>query len=508
MGTQREIEVKLEVSPDVVLPDLAGLAGVATVERRASVMLEAVYVDTPDLRLARAQVVLRRRTGGPDAGWHLKLPVSAHERLEVHAPLGSAGDGVPAELAGALRARTRTAPLSPVVVICTRRAVCLLRDATGRVLAEVADDAVTSRSPEAREEVVQAWREWEVELVEGDRDLLASAVEVLRAAGGAVSPWPSKLARALGDRLTAPGAAHGTESDDVRSAGAVLRAHLRAQRDELLGCDPQVRQDVPDSVHQMRVATRQLRSALATFRPLLTGERGAPVREELGWLGEILGAARDAEVARARLAEMVAAEPVELVVGGVGARLEADRAGAYRTARREVLAVLDSDRYFRLLDVLDALVDDPPLAAVARKPARTVLAAFVRRESRRLARAYEAARTAPAGPQRDEHLHEARKAAKRARYAAEAVVPAVGRPAERFALAAKALQTLLGDHHDSVELRRVLRRVGAEAEAAGESRFTYGRLHALEQARAEHLEAQLPAAWARFEARRRRRWLR
>ena len=195
-------------------------------------------------------------------------------------------------------------------------------------------------------------------------------------------------------------------------------------------------------------------------------------------------------------------------MGGVGPRLEADRAGAYRTAHREVLAALESDRYFRLLDVLDTLVDDPPLAAAARKPARTVLATFVRRDSRRLARAYQAARTAPAGPQHDEHLHEARKAAKRARYAAEAVVPAVGRPAERFARAAKELQTLLGDHHDSVELRRVLRRVGAEAEAAGESGFTYGRLHALEQARAEHLENQLPAVWARFEARRRRRWLR
>jgi CHAD domain-containing protein len=508
MGTQREIEVKLEVPPDVVLPDLVGLGCVATVERQGSLLLDAVYVDTPDLRLARAQVVLRRRTGGPDAGWHLKLPVSAHERLEVHTPLGLTGDGIPAELASAVRARTRTAPLSPVVVICTRRTVYLLRDATGQVLAEVADDAVTSRSPDARDEVVQAWREWEVELVEGDRDLLASAVEVLQAAGGAVSAWPSKLARALSDRLTAAGAAQDSEADDVGPAGAVLRAHMRAQRDDLLGCDPQVRRDVPDSVHQMRVATRQLRSALTTFRPLLTGERGAPVREELGWLGEVLGAARDAEVARARLAEMVEAEPVELVVGEVGPRLEADRAGAYRTAHREVLAALDSDRYFRLLDVLDALVDDPPLAAAARKPARTVLVTFVRRDSRRLARAYEAARTAPAGPQHDEHLHEARKAAKRARYAAEAVVPAVGRPAEKLALAAKEVQTLLGDHHDSVELRRVLRRVGAEAEAAGESGFTYGRLHALEQARAEHLENQLPAVWARFESRRRRRWLR
>jgi CHAD domain-containing protein len=508
MDMHREIEVKLEARPDVALPDLAGLPGVAAVEPQASVLLEAVYVDTPDLRLARARTTLRRRTGGPDAGWHLKLPVSAQQRLEVHAPLGSPDGGVPAELVASVRARVRAEPLTPVVLVRTRRTAYLLRDAAGRVLAEVADDAVTSGSPEMGDGVVDAWREWEVELVEGDDDLLASAVQLLQAAGGAAPAWPSKLARALGDRLATSGPAGERDREDADSAGAVLSEHLRAQRDALLACDPQVRRDEFDAVHQMRVATRHLRSALSTFSPLLVGDRGELVRAELGWLGEALGLARDAEVARARLAELVAVEPAELVVGPVGRRLEDDRTGAYRAARQEVLEALDSERYFLLLDALDALVDTPPLEAAAGKPAKAALPPLVRRDARRLARAVKAARTAPAGQGRDEHLHEARKAAKRARYAAEAVIPAIGRPAERFAGAAKELQTLLGDHHDSVELRRLLLRVCVEAEADGESGFTYGRLHALEQARAEGLEAQLPAAWARFAARRRQRWLR
>lgn len=440
------------------------------------------------------------------AGWHLKLPVSAHERIEVQVPLGSAAAGVPVELASAVRARARTAPLGPVVVLRTLRTVHLLRDRSGRVLAEVADDAVTTYSPEADDHVVDAWREWEVELVEGDRDLLVTTVHELHEAGAAVSGWPSKLAHALGQRLTAGSDTEG-EPAGAGSAGAVLAAHLQAQRDDLLTYDPRVRRDEPDSVHKMRVATRQLRSALATFRPLLQDHAGEALRDELRWLGEILGEARDAEVARDRLVELVEAEAAELVAGPVGSRLEEDRVGAYRAAHREVLVVLYTERYFRLLDSLDALVDHLPLTESAARAAEEVLPARVRHEWKHLARAFRAAGKSPAGPGRDARLHETRKAAKRARYAAKAVSPALGRPAKRFARAAKDLQTLLGDHHDSVELRKVLRRVCAEAEAAGESGFTYGRLHALAQAQAEHLETQLPAAWARMSARKKRRWL-
>ncbi|HEY5515167.1 MAG TPA: CHAD domain-containing protein, partial [Pengzhenrongella sp.] len=290
--------------------------------------------------------------------------------------------------------------------------------------------------------------------------------------------------------------------------GAALRSHLRMLRDELLERDPQVRRDEADAVHQMRVATRQLRSALATFRSLQEGEHAEPVRIELGWLGGLLGVARDAEVARARLAELVAAEPAELVLGPVGQRLDADRARAYRAAHQRVLKALDSARYFRLLDGLDALVDAPLLTRAAIAPAADVLPNRVHRDFKRLARAVDAARSSPPGPRRDKRLHEARKAAKRTRYAAEAVIPTIGRPAERFAYAAKALQTLLGDHHDSVELRVVLRRVGAAAHRDGEDTFTYGRLHALEQAHAERIEDQLPKLWKQLSANRLRAWMR
>ncbi len=202
MATQREIESKLEVSVDLVLPDLAGLPGVTSVDGPEVFELEAVYVDTADLRLAQAGMTLRRRTGGSDAGWHLKIPVSVDERTEIQAPLGPVDGQVPGELLAVARSQVGDAQLGPVVLLHTRRSVRRLHDAWGRVLVEVADDVVTTRAPISGE-VLDQWREWEVELVEGDRGLLAAAVELLKGAGATGSGWSSKLARALGDRLTA-----------------------------------------------------------------------------------------------------------------------------------------------------------------------------------------------------------------------------------------------------------------------------------------------------------------
>jgi CHAD domain-containing protein len=292
----------------------------------------------------------------------------------------------------------------------------------------------------------------------------------------------------------------------LMSAGVHLREHLSKLHGELRACDAQVRRFEPDAVHQMRIATRQLRSALATFRSLLVRESSEPVRTELGWLADLLGLARDAEVERQRLAELVANESADLVMGPVAERLDAHFAVIYRSAHHQVLEALNSERYLNLVAALDILVGDLPLKSAAAEPADDVMPELVRRDWKRLSRAFAAAERASPGPRRDLFLHETRKAAKRVRYSAEAVIPVVGRRAEKFARVAKKLQTLLGEHHDSVELRAVLLQVAIEAHLDGQDSFTYGRLHAIEQARAERIEAQLPAAWDRVDAR--HRWMR
>ena len=375
--TAVEVERKYDVGLDVEVPDLVGVGGAATVARD-TFRLDATYLDTEDLRLRAARTTLRRRSGGPDEGWHLKLPhggdVLAHsgDREEVRVD-GPPGEDLPEALRVLVRSRTRALPLLPVARLETTRRVHRLVDAGGRVLAEVADDLVVGTSlagPGGAADELR-WREWEVELVEGPRGLLDEVQERLLAAGAVPSDSASKVGRVLARRSTADGrppwwASHARSPQrgapgHRAAAGEVLLAHVAAQVEELLGQDPRVRRDQPDAVHKMRVATRRLRSALGTFRPLLDRERTDPLRDELRWLAGELGEVRDTEVLHERLRRLVAEQDPALVVGPVAARVDTELDARYRTAHDRVLAELESDRYVALLDALVALLEAPPL---------------------------------------------------------------------------------------------------------------------------------------------------
>lgn len=502
-----EIERKYDVDPDLALPDLSGLPGVSAVAAPEPVPLEAVYLDTADLRLRTAGATLRHRTGGADAGWHLKTPLGS-DRQEVRVAGDDPEAPVPEALAGLVRARVRTRELAPVAVLRTARTVVRLLGSRGEVLVELADDVVTGQ-PVGGDEL--SWREWEAELVDGDRELLDAVEAVLLGAGARRSGSVSKVARVLAARPPAPDAAepawwaqHAPTSPRA-TAGGVVQEHLRVQVDELVRRDPDVRRDLPDAVHKMRVATRRLRSAFATFRPVLERERTNPLRAELRWLAEVLGEARDAEVLHARLRRLLADEPEP--DGPVAERVDTVLDARYRAAHEAAVATLDGTRYLALLDALEALVADPPFTDRARGRADRVLPHVVRRTWHRLDRAMRAAEALDAGEEQDRLLHEARKQAKQVRYAAEAVTPVFGRPAKQFARGVTGLQEALGEHQDSVVLREALREVAREAHEAGESTFTYGRLHALEQARAEGPAAPWPRARRASSRRRLRRWL-
>ena len=206
-----ETERKYDAEARFALPDLAGLGGVAAVTRPQTYRLRAVYFDTADFRLATAKITLRRRTGGTDAGWHLKLPAGVDSRREVHAPLGRGASRVPGRLTELVAGWTGGQPLHPIARLATTRRVRRLARRDGEVLAEVADDLVVGSlpapaaagpgMPEWRE--ASRWREIEIELVTGSRELLDSAGEALRRAGAAPSAAASKLSRLL---ASAPGA--------------------------------------------------------------------------------------------------------------------------------------------------------------------------------------------------------------------------------------------------------------------------------------------------------------
>ena len=155
-----EVERKFEVFESTVSPSFDGLSSVARVQRSPSQQLDAVYFDTPGHDLAAHHVTLRRRTGGTDAGWHLKLPAGPDARTEVRAPLGNENnfDTVPEALLDVVLAIVRDRPISPVARISTSRTVDVLYGPDGAALAEFCDDAVVARAEDAESE--QRWRGW------------------------------------------------------------------------------------------------------------------------------------------------------------------------------------------------------------------------------------------------------------------------------------------------------------------------------------------------------------
>lgn len=246
-----------------------------------------------------------------------------------------------------------------------------------------------------------------------------------------------------------------TAVTSARSPREWLVSYLRAQVDELRAREPGARIDSPDAVHRMRVASRRLRSSLATFGPLFAGSGPRHQRDELRWLGTVLGPVRDVEVMRARLHETAAVLPVDADLAAVLASLDRELAERHSRAHLDLIAAMNSPRYAALLADLAAWVTHPPWAdGEAKVAVRHTLPALVGRACARVDRAARAADGAldVGGPE----LHEVRKAAKRARYAAEVAGPMVGPAANALARRMEELQELLGSHQDSLMARALL----------------------------------------------------
>lgn len=214
-----EVERKYDVDAETALPDWAALPGVARVGAAEPRELDARYLDTADGRLARARTALRRRTGGPDAGWHIKQATPAG-KIETHWPLDETADAPGAGAAATDPADVAVAPIVPDAVVQTlaeiaqppfvvlarirnARTAYALRDEAGGLVAEFVDDRVIAT--DVRRGVDTSWREWELELGpaapvgEAERAALFAAADALVAsAGGRPAASESKLGRALG----------------------------------------------------------------------------------------------------------------------------------------------------------------------------------------------------------------------------------------------------------------------------------------------------------------------
>jgi CHAD domain-containing protein len=483
MRALQEKERKYDVGKRFRLPDFAdALAGEVRVVRRAPADLDAVYFDTDDLRLLQAGVTLRRRSGGSDAGWHLKLPSPAREtRTEVQLPLDAGSPTeVPGELVDLVSARTRGRQLRPIARLRTSRGVTSLVGADGAGSVEVAEDEVDAEV--LRNGKHTAWREIEAEVGANGGGLAKRVDKLLRQAGARVSPESSKLATALAKpRIRAPGPAVSS-----KSPREVLRRFLAEQTEALLAQDVEVRRgELDDAVHDMRVAARRLRSCLRTFAPMFESAQAAKLERELQWLSGLLGAVRDAQVLRAHMALSVGSLAPTGSVASVGEDLDHVIGERLRLARNELGAGLRSERYRELLNELVDFAARPAYRGGAR-PHRRRLRRLVEKEIRRTRRRVVMGRRS-SGEGRDHALHQARKSAKRTRYAAETVSPLWPKCARRLARRFERLQQLLGDRHDAVIARSLLREhelhaVSPSPEGTAAA-FSYGILIGQEEAR-------------------------
>ena len=170
------------------------------------------------------------------------------------------------------------------------------------------------------------------------------------------------------------------------TAGEVLTNYLAQQLAELRHQEPLVRREEPDSVHQMRMCARRLRSVLATGQKLFDDGAVSEVRAELRWLSEVLGSARDPEVIHDRLRELLAKEPDALVFGPAAQRIGNELDATSAAGRRAVLEALDGDRYASLISRLEALMQAPPLTEKAAGDARKTMRKLVSRDTKRVRR--------------------------------------------------------------------------------------------------------------------------
>jgi CHAD domain-containing protein len=499
-----EVERKYSVGHDAALPALTEVAGVTDAGPVRRFDLAATYFDTHELDLMRHRVTLRRRVGGSDEGWHLKEPSGPDTRSETGLPLGRAVHTVPKRLRDAVAQWTGDRRLVPVARVSTHRTEVTLLGEDGRPLAVVADDDVHATRLLAPA-LGQHWREWEVELVDPTPELLDRIETELLKAGAHRGSASSKLARALAEE--SPG--HGrtatqaplTRDSSVRDVVvAFLAEHLGTLEEHHAGLQG-------ETVHQLRIAARRLRSTLTTFRPMFDPGAVDELRDELRWLGGALSEARDSEVLRGHLDALVTEEPPATTHTLLRRRIDHDLNQTHRRAHAAAKDAVASDRYRRLVSSLDAVIRAPALRPKAYKPARKALPRLVARDARRLRRAAAAAGRTHGQAARDEALHEVRKKAKRLRYAAESATPVLGKRGEQLAKRAKKVQDTLGAHQDTVAsrawLEELTQRSGGDAAIA----FGAGRLHAREEQRAATAERAYEKAWGRIPHKHVGRWV-
>jgi CHAD domain-containing protein len=440
--------------------------------------LDNTYFDTPGAALRLFGITLRRRVGGSETGWQLKVP-SGTARTELQS--GSRAKTLPRALAKAVEGLLAGGSLDPVARIVTTRTAYRLLNADGELVLEIADDQVQSGPPDG-ESTLHLWREVEVELgPAGEKKDLKRARKLLEDAGASPSTSRTKLDRAL-TPTSGDGGDGGASTVEPGTVGELVAAYLTAQCDVLASNDVGMRTGTP-AVHKTRVAARRMRSTLRIFGDVVAADPAEELNAELQWYADLLGEVRDRDILNSRLTKQIADLPAEHLRGPVEAEitktLDAEREDAVRRLDR----AMRTRRYKHLMQLLRGWRAAPPLTDAASQDGAAAVKAVEkaqRKADKRLRKADDDI----------EQLHRARKAFKRARYAAELVEPA-DTQMKSIARDAQEMQTLLGEHQDAVVAATFLATTSADEDIEAGSAFTYGVLMANELNRAAEIRASV-----------------
>ena len=450
-----EREDKWDVDDHFVLPRLHDLIDGGEIDR-TTVHLESAYYDTADHDLQSHGIVLRRRDGDDDTGWQLKVP-APEGRIEIRTSLA---DAPPSELEELLTGLRLGKPLINVATIRTERTRYRIREPRqDRVCAELADDQVHASVTTAAG-------------VAGDRGRVRTERPIAVPPAGQTAQQGRRSAVAVSVKA-GPRDSRCPDTGDRQRRAARLTTYVAGQIDAIFDGDIQLRRG-QDPIHDTRVAIRRLRSTIRVFGKLLDRSAAEHIDEELKWFAGLLGEVRDRQVQRRRFREVLADWPPEIVLGPVPT--ESTPTCTPSNCGR---ARMWPTRWTRrgIWTSLRRCSAGAPRCPSRRRPPAKKLHKRASRAERKADRRLTAA--VDAGD--DAMLHRARKAAKRARYAAELRRP-LDKSAAKTEKHFKRIQRVLGEHQDSVVASDVLRRFALTAgTTAGENGFTYGLLFAREQ---------------------------
>ncbi len=507
----RPVERWLAALPTIAVE--TGDGGTVTALARTPRRLVDSYLDTDDWRLARAGFVVRTRRRGRNDEITLKDSRPAEgsglrQRLEVTEVLpasGVAALGAEGAVGRRLRAIVGSRRLHEVLQVRTRRRPFALR-VGGVDAAEVAlDDTMIvvgggQRPMQLRRVEVEVRPEW--------LEALDPIVDQLRASCGL---QPARLSKfeagllAVGQEIPGSPDLGSTDISESSTMGDLAFAVLRRQLAVLRDKEPGTRLgEDPEELHDMRVATRRLRAALGLFADVLP-VRAQVFREELGWLGRVLGAVRDLDVQQEGLADTAAAtagwsagmrpddhDPLAELT----ALLERER----ETARAEMLSALDSVRWERLAKGLASMVQQGPArrSLATRVPAVIGMPDLVVARHKKVAKA--AKRAKRSGVVSD--FHHLRIACKRLRYALEFSSEVYGGRTSRFVRQLTGLQDQLGLMQDAeVASIRLADLATGEAHLPAATVFVMGGLAELHRRDVDRLLRRLPKEVSRIAGR-------